>query len=64
MPNAPDLPNPSSLPERLTRPQRMAILASYLGWTLDAFDFFLMVFLVKAISETFGSDVKAVAEAL
>ena len=51
-------------PERLTKSQRMAILASYLGWTLDAFDFFLMVFMVKAISEAFGSDVKSVSEAL
>lgn len=42
----------------------MAILASYLGWTLDAFDFFLMVFLIKAISEAFHCDIKAVSEAL
>ena len=50
--------------ETLTAAQRMAILASYLGWTLDAFDFFLMVFLIKAISEAFHSDIKAVSEAL
>ena len=48
----------------LTGAQRMAILASYLGWTLDAFDFFLMVFLLKLIAEAFGSDIKAVSEAL
>jgi SHS family lactate transporter-like MFS transporter len=48
----------------LTRSQWMAIWASYLGWTLDAFDFFLLVFLLKAISESFGSDIKAVSEAL
>ena len=48
----------------LTAPQRAAIWASYLGWTLDAFDFFLLVFLQHAIADTFGTDVKAVSEAL
>jgi len=42
--------------------QRSAIWASYLGWTLDAFDFFLMVFMLSAISKEFGTDVKAVAQ--
>jgi SHS family lactate transporter-like MFS transporter len=42
--------------------QRNAIWASYLGWTLDAFDFFLMVFMLTAISKEFGTDVKAVAQ--
>ena len=53
-----------SAPPRLTRAQKTAVLASYLGWTLDAFDFFLMVFLQKAISEAFGTDIKHVSEAL
>jgi SHS family lactate transporter-like MFS transporter len=44
--------------------QRSAIWASYLGWTLDAFDFFLMVFMLTAISKEFGTDVKAVAVAI
>lgn len=48
----------------LTRPQKTAILASYLGWTLDAFDYFLMVFVQKAVAEAFGADLKAVSEAL
>jgi SHS family lactate transporter-like MFS transporter len=42
--------------------QRSAIWASYLGWTLDAFDFFLMVFMLSAIAKEFGTDVKAVAQ--
>lgn len=54
---------PSSLPS-LTPPQRSAILAAYLGWTLDAFDFFLLVFLQGAIAAAFGTDVKSVSEAL
>jgi SHS family lactate transporter-like MFS transporter len=48
----------------LTRPQRSAIWASYLGWTLDAFDFFLLVFLKKAIGEEFHASDEAVSEAV
>lgn len=44
--------------------QRNALIASFLGWTLDAFDFFLMVFMLGAIAKEFGADVKAVAVAL
>jgi SHS family lactate transporter-like MFS transporter len=44
--------------------QRSAIWASYLGWTLDAFDFFLLVFMLNAISKEFGTDVKSVAYAI
>jgi SHS family lactate transporter-like MFS transporter len=44
--------------------QRSAIWASYLGWTLDAFDFFLMVFMLSAIAREFGTDVKAISQAV
>src|SRR3954462_14895085 len=44
--------------------RRSAIWASYLGWTLDAFDYFLMVFMFSAIAKEFGTDVKAVSEAV
>jgi SHS family lactate transporter-like MFS transporter len=54
----------NSAAERLTRPQKMAIAAGYLGWTLDAFDFFLLVFMLKAISESFGADIKSVSYTL
>jgi MFS transporter, SHS family, lactate transporter len=37
----------------LDRDQRSAFLASFLGWTLDAFDFFLLTFVVKAIAADF-----------
>ena len=37
--------------------QRSAIWASYLGWTLDAFDFFLLVFMLKTIAAEFGTEV-------
>jgi len=44
--------------------QKSAIWASYLGWTLDAFDYFLMVFMFSAIAKEFGTDVKAVSQAV
>jgi MFS transporter, SHS family, lactate transporter len=46
-----------------TRSQKNVVVAAYLGWTLDAFDFFLMVFMFKDIASTFHVDVKDVAEA-
>ena len=48
----------------LTRPQKTAIWASYLGWTLDAFDYFLMVFMLKAIAAEFGASIEQISEAL
>src|SRR6201989_3420539 len=44
--------------------QRNAIWASYLGWTLDAFDYFLMVFMFSAIAKEFRTDIKAVSQAV
>ena len=44
--------------------QRSAIWASYLGWTLDAFDYFLMTFMLTAIAKEFHSDIKAVTVAI
>ncbi len=38
--------------------------ASYLGWTLDAFDFFLMVFVIKDVAAEFGVEREAVAWAI
>jgi len=47
----------------LDRKQVHSIWASYLGWTLDAFDFFLLVFMLSAIAREFGTDIKGVSEA-
>ena len=44
--------------------QRSSIWASYLGWTLDAFDYFLLVFMLKAIAAEFGTDIAAVSSAI
>ncbi len=49
---------------RLTAPQRNAFIACFLGWTLDAFDFFILVFCVSAIAKDFHAGVPQVAEAL
>jgi SHS family lactate transporter-like MFS transporter len=48
----------------LTPQQRNTVLASFLGWTLDAFDFFILVFILKAIAEEFHTDVTAVSTAI
>jgi len=47
-----------------TKQQRSVALASYLGWTLDAFDFFLMVFVLKDIAKAFGVEITSVTIAL
>src|SRR6202789_646645 len=46
-----------------TRSQKNVVVAAYLGWTLDAFDFFLMVFMFKDVAATFHVDVKSVTVA-
>lgn len=48
----------------LTPKQRSAVMASYLGWTLDAFDFFIMTFMFGAIAKEFNTPVHEVTEAL
>ncbi len=40
--------------------QWSAVTASVLGWTLDAFDYFLMVFMFSAIAKDFHTDVASV----
>jgi MFS transporter, SHS family, lactate transporter len=47
-----------------TREQRNVTIAAYLGWTLDAFDFFLTVFVLKDIANEFNTKIPAVAFAL
>src|SRR6266478_5105448 len=40
---------------------RSALFASFLGWTLDAFDFFVLVFVLPSVAEEFHTDVPAMA---
>jgi MFS transporter, SHS family, lactate transporter len=48
----------------LTTAQKKTVLASFLGWMLDAFDFFLLTFLLKDIAKEFSVEVPEVAYAL
>src|SRR5260370_38779462 len=48
---------------RLTPQQRKTFLACFLGWTLDAFDFFILIFCFSAIAGEFQTKVSAVAQA-
>jgi SHS family lactate transporter-like MFS transporter len=48
----------------LTGPQLHAYLAALGGWALDALDFFVFAFCLKAIGADFHTDVKAVAEGI
>ena len=34
--------------------QRNAVLAGFLGWTLDAFDFFILTLVIDDIAKSFG----------
>jgi MFS transporter, SHS family, lactate transporter len=47
-----------------TGAQLHAFFASLAGWSLDAFDFFIFVFCLKAISEDFHTSIKAVSEGI
>jgi SHS family lactate transporter-like MFS transporter len=48
----------------LTTVQRHTLVACLLGWALDAFDFFILVFAVKAIAEDFHTQVADVTLAI
>jgi MFS transporter, SHS family, lactate transporter len=48
----------------LTPNQRSAVIASYLSWTLDAFDFSILGFVLKDVAKEFGSDVTTVSYAI
>jgi len=44
--------------------QRNAFLAAYLGWTLDAFDFFILVFVIPDVAKEFKVEKTAVTYAI
>jgi len=44
--------------------QRHTVLASFLGWTLDAFDYFLLVFLMPTIAQEFHVDITRISFAI
>jgi MFS transporter, SHS family, lactate transporter len=47
-----------------TSAQRHVVVASYLGWMLDAFDFFLLVFVINDVAREFGTKNSSVAFAI
>ncbi len=47
-----------------TSAQKHVVAASYLGWTLDAFDFFLLVFVLKDVAAEFHAPLATVTVAL
>ena len=40
---------------------RYAVAAGFLAWTLDAFDFFVVVFVLSAVAKGFGRSIPAIA---
>jgi SHS family lactate transporter-like MFS transporter len=49
---------------RLTPVQRNTFIACFLGWSLDAFDFFILIFCVNALALQFQTKVSAITEAI
>src|ERR1700729_383135 len=47
-----------------TSEQRHVVAACFLGWTLDAFDFFLLVFVLKDIAQEFNTQITEVTFAI
>ena len=50
--------------QALTPNQRNVVVATFLGWTLDAFDFFIIVFVFKDIAKEFNTDIPSVTATL
>jgi len=48
----------------LSRVQRNTFIACFLGWTLDAFDFFLLTFVFSSVGQEFGRSIEQVTFAI
>jgi SHS family lactate transporter-like MFS transporter len=44
---------PTTAPGLTTTQRTHAVLAGYLGWTMDAFDFFVVVFMISTLADSF-----------
>jgi MFS transporter, SHS family, lactate transporter len=53
--------NALSMIRSLNRPQRNTFLSSFLGWSLDAFDYFLLTFVTLKVADEFQVGLPAVA---
>src|SRR5271169_5635658 len=49
---------------KLTPVQRNTFIACFLGWSLDAFDFFILIFCVNALALQFQTKVSTITEAI
>ncbi|GAA1459645.1 MFS transporter [Williamsia maris] len=47
--------------DKLDSDQRSAFVASYLGWTMDAFDYFILVLVYSEIADDFGVSLEKMA---
>jgi len=56
--------NPFSQLRGISGTQWRAFLAAYLGWTLDAFDFFLLIMVVRHIAADFHTGIPSVSYAI
>jgi SHS family lactate transporter-like MFS transporter len=54
----------ASSPDRQRSGSHHAVLAGFLGWTLDAFDFFVVVFLIDTLAQHFGVPKKDIVRTL
>jgi len=54
----------SDTADRPSHAQVHVVLAAYLGWTLDAFDFFIMAFVLGDVAATFNAPIGGVAFAI
>jgi SHS family lactate transporter-like MFS transporter len=50
--------------QRLTAVQRNTFIACFLGWSLDAFDFFILVFCVNALARDFHASVSEISKGI
>ena len=50
--------------KELTPNQRNVVLSCFLGWTLDSFDFFIIVFVLRDIANEFKTDIPSVTATL
>src|SRR6266403_4041252 len=48
----------------LTRDQRNTFIACFLGWALDAFDFFLLTFVIAPMADDFGTSIAELSYAI
>jgi MFS transporter, SHS family, lactate transporter len=51
-------------PQRWERWQREIVVATFLGWMLDAFDYFLVVFVLRRLASDFATDIRGVTWAI